>query len=237
MKHLKFAWLLVVLLTLAACGQDVAPDALEATDTVPPTITSDKADYAPGELVMLTGSNWQAGESVHINVDDDQTKSWQRNVDVTADENGNISDQFNIPEWFVATYKVTATGAESGTATASFTDGNVSVQSSGSAIKVKWWKYSGTACTGNSTASGEVDISITTVSLGTPAAGDTGMVKLEASTSAGNQSFSTWSATGSTFRTTSNNPVCFASHNSNRTFTANYVAAPVKVNTTTDLTP
>ena len=43
-----------------------------------PTIQSDKADYAPGELVTLTGSGWGAGESVHINVDDDQTKTWSR---------------------------------------------------------------------------------------------------------------------------------------------------------------
>ena len=28
-----------------------------------PTIASDKADYAPGEAVALTGSGWAAGES------------------------------------------------------------------------------------------------------------------------------------------------------------------------------
>lgn len=128
MKQLKFVWLLVVLLTLAACGQDVAPETLKAADTAAPTITSDKEDYAPGELVTLSGSNWQAGESVHINVDDDQTKTWARNVDVTADKNGSITDQFNLPDWFVATYKVTATGAQSGTATTGFTDGNVVVR-------------------------------------------------------------------------------------------------------------
>ena len=38
---------------------------------------------------------------------------------------GAISDQFNLPDWFVAQYSVTATGASSGTATWSFTDGNV----------------------------------------------------------------------------------------------------------------
>ena len=44
---------------------------------------------------------------------------------MTADASGNISDQFNLPDWFVATYTVTATGAQSGVATTSFTDGNV----------------------------------------------------------------------------------------------------------------
>jgi hypothetical protein len=33
-----------------------------------PTIPSDKDDYAPGSTVTLTGSHWQAGEPVHINI-------------------------------------------------------------------------------------------------------------------------------------------------------------------------
>jgi hypothetical protein len=98
------------------------------TGTSPaPTIQSDKDDYAPGELVTLTGGGWQAGESVHINVNDDVGKTWSYDKDVTADASGNITDQFNLPDWFVATYNVTATGA-SGTATTSFTDGNVVVR-------------------------------------------------------------------------------------------------------------
>ena len=37
-----------------------------------PSISSDKADYNPGDTVTLTGYNWAAGESVHIVVNDDQ---------------------------------------------------------------------------------------------------------------------------------------------------------------------
>src|SRR5829696_10479260 len=59
-----------------------------------PTIQSDKADYAPGELVTLTGSGWQSGESVHINVNDDVGQTWNRNVNVIADESGSIRDSF-----------------------------------------------------------------------------------------------------------------------------------------------
>jgi hypothetical protein len=108
----------------AALAQDTG------TSTAP-TIQSDKADYGPGELVTLTGSNWQSGESVHINVNDDVGQTWSRNVDVTADASGNISDSFNLPDWFVATYTVTASGA-SGTATTSFTDGNVDITNAAS---------------------------------------------------------------------------------------------------------
>jgi hypothetical protein len=90
------------------------------------TIQSDKDDYAPGKTVTLTGSNWQPGESVHINVNDDQGKTWSRNVDVTADASGRIQYQFQLPTSFVATYEVTAMGEQSGVATTSFTEGNVS---------------------------------------------------------------------------------------------------------------
>ena len=97
----------------------------------PPSVWSDKADYAPGEQVALSGANWAPGESVHIRVNDDAGETWRRDVDVTADESGAISDQFNLPDWFVAQYSVTATGASSGTATWSFTDGNIKVKSAG----------------------------------------------------------------------------------------------------------
>jgi len=93
-----------------------------------PTINSDKADYAPGDAVVLSGEGWQAGESVQIDVEDSEGKTWTHQVTVTADEGGSVRDEFNLPEWFVATYSVTATGEVSGVATATFTDGNVYVK-------------------------------------------------------------------------------------------------------------
>ena len=98
--------------------------ALAAVDpgTPSPAISSDQADYAPGSLVTLAGSNWAPGETVHIYVNDDQARTWDRDTDVTADANGAIEDQFTLPDWFVATYAVRATGPVSGTALSSFTD-------------------------------------------------------------------------------------------------------------------
>src|SRR3990170_2194508 len=46
------------------------PPTAEPTVAVPPTIQSDKADYAPGETVTLTGANWAPGELVLIFVND-----------------------------------------------------------------------------------------------------------------------------------------------------------------------
>src|SRR5436305_11420529 len=53
-----------------------------------PWISSDMPDYPPGALVTLISQNWQPGEAVHINVNDDAGQTWSRNVDLTADSNG-----------------------------------------------------------------------------------------------------------------------------------------------------
>src|SRR3954463_4416980 len=85
-----------------------------------PAIWSDKADYSPGEHVVLSGANWQPGESVHVTVNDDAGSTgnrdgagstWNRDVDVVADGAGNIADEFDLPNWFVARYSVRATGS------------------------------------------------------------------------------------------------------------------------------
>src|SRR5918999_4278496 len=113
-------------LLLAVAGTTMALTSDPSGTTAPaPTIQSDKADYAPGETVTLTGSNWQPGEPVHINVNDDEGQTWSRNVDVTADDSGQIQDQFQLPDWFVAVYNVTATGESGSVANTTFTDGNL----------------------------------------------------------------------------------------------------------------
>jgi hypothetical protein len=99
------------------------------TFTEAPTIQSDKDDYPPGGRVMLTGGNWQPGETVHIYVNDDHGSSWSRSVDVVADDAGQITDAFNLPDWFVAVYSIRASGPISGNAAFSFTDAiNVAVK-------------------------------------------------------------------------------------------------------------
>jgi hypothetical protein len=93
-----------------------------------PSIATDKPDYAPGETVTLSGANWGAGESVHVVVNDDGGQTWRYENDVTAAADGSFSVQFNLPDWFVATYTAAASGS-SGTATTTFTDANVQVTS------------------------------------------------------------------------------------------------------------
>jgi hypothetical protein len=128
------------------------------------TIRSEEASDAPGKTVTLTGSNWQPGESVYINVKDDQGKTWGHNVDVTADASGQLQVQFQLPEWFVAPYKVTAMGDQSGVATTSFTDGDVSFRSTSPAPASWTANYSthgGGSTTDNTCATGGTDRSKT----------------------------------------------------------------------------
>jgi hypothetical protein len=148
-KAAAFALFALVLLTALALASS-SRAAVESPS--PPQVWSDKADYAPGETVTLSGANWAPGEAVHIRINDDAGETWRRDVDVTADESGAISDQFNLPDWFVAQYSVTATGASSGTATWSFTDANVSnINGSASAAEGSSGSYSANVTACNST--------------------------------------------------------------------------------------
>jgi hypothetical protein len=133
-----------------------------ATETGPtflalaPTISSDKADYEPGATVTLTGHNWAASEDVHLFVNDDEGRVWSYSTDVVADLSGDFTAQFVLPNTFVANYTATATGSVSGTATTTFTDGNITAHlESGegvASITVNYADYGGTAttCTGAS---------------------------------------------------------------------------------------
>ena len=115
--------LIGLVLTLLSVVPAAKADRYNPADFAP-MVWSDKGDYAPGELVTLSGEHWKPGETVHIRVNDDTSSSWDRDVDVTADETGGIADQFNLPNWFVAKYRVTATGASGAVATHTFTDAN-----------------------------------------------------------------------------------------------------------------
>jgi hypothetical protein len=204
-----------------------------------PTIQSDKEDYPPGGHVVLTGSNWQAGESVNIFVNDDEGKTWQRNVDVVADQNGDIRDEFDLPDWFVATYQVTATGDQSGTAKTSFTDANVEAKANlpGTATtKVKWVLYNSTDCTGTAVAqgpSGGVTLTGSTASALTGANKDQSLKMTAEPSSSDNKAFDKWTdANGTTLAKLGNDATTTCQTNFNNgqgivTFTANYAAPSV----------
>ena len=227
------------LLAIPAIAMALTADTSGSTSPAP-TIQSDKADYAPGELVTLTGGNWQPGESVHIYVNDDEGNTWSRNVDVTADASGNISDSFNLPDWFVATYKVTATGAQSGMATTTFTDGNVQVRANLSGTET--WTLTKTVYTASSDCSGTGTSTTSTITGNdqntTGLGSSTQSVKLQASanSSGGTQVkvFDGWTAVDNApYTNLDERTICVQGFKSGRQdYRANYVVnqAPVANN-------
>ncbi len=61
------------------------------------TLKTDKADYAPGEIVTFTGSGWQPGETVRLTVSEDADSHFDFEFTAVADEHGNIVNQEFFP--------------------------------------------------------------------------------------------------------------------------------------------
>ncbi|HZP83921.1 MAG TPA: Ig-like domain-containing protein, partial [Chthonomonadaceae bacterium] len=98
------------------------------------TVTTDKPDYAPGDTVYITGSGFQPGETVTLQVvHTDGTVEGGAGHDpwnVTADGDGNIASTWYVDpdDSLGSTLQLTATGASSGcVATATLTDSVTSV--------------------------------------------------------------------------------------------------------------
>ncbi len=55
-------------------------------------VQTDKADYAPGEVIVITGGGWDPGEAVALLLHEEPTIHPDRRVTVIADASGNIFD-------------------------------------------------------------------------------------------------------------------------------------------------
>ena len=146
--------------TTESTTTDTEPSTTESTPppSGTPTVASDKDDYGPGAHVTLTGTNWRPGETVTVDVNDDVGQTWRRTVTVTASASGEIADEFNLPDWFVATYNVVATGPISGTARTTFTDASLKIfpapAGSGVSFTLTYQGFTNSACT---TGAGSTD--------------------------------------------------------------------------------
>src|SRR5690242_7270383 len=107
------------------------------------TIKTDQLDYPPGSTVIITGTGWQPGETVTLQVlhegetGDNTTSGAHAPFTVVADANGNVTSQWIVPldeDELGATLLLTAVGGSSGrTANCTFTDAintNTSLSSS-----------------------------------------------------------------------------------------------------------
>ncbi|HEV2492766.1 MAG TPA: kelch repeat-containing protein [Terriglobia bacterium] len=87
------------------------------------TVKTDKADYPPGTTVNITGSGWQAGETVTLTMVESPLIDTHGPYPVTADASGNISDSsFTTDSHDInVTFTLTAVG-QSSQAQTIFTD-------------------------------------------------------------------------------------------------------------------
>src|SRR6266516_2391539 len=89
------------------------------------TVATDKADYAPGENVVITGSGWEPGETVVLILHEDPQLDPDLQLTAFADENGDFTNtDFSVDVFDIGvTFTLSATGGSSGlTAETTFTD-------------------------------------------------------------------------------------------------------------------
>ena len=88
-----------------------------------PTLDSDEETYAPGDTVTLTGSDWHAGDTVRVAVNDNGSDAWDHSADVTVAADGTLTDTFDLPDGLEAEFTATATDPTDRSATATFSAG------------------------------------------------------------------------------------------------------------------
>src|SRR5205823_7800351 len=112
--------------TGTSVGGQVVLATLAAGNTSTARISTDRLDYAPGQVVTVNGAGWAAGEDVTIVRHEDPMLEPDSEVTVVAAGSGQFTDQSFTPDTFdVGTrFVLTATGGTSGMrAQTSFTDG------------------------------------------------------------------------------------------------------------------
>jgi YDG domain/MBG domain (YGX type)/Galactose oxidase, central domain len=113
---------------LLLTGGSATPDGTGATRTGElfgfATVTTDQADYPPGETVTITGRGWEPGETVALTLIEEPLYDVHPLRAVIADDAGNIVSTEFIPDWYDLGIKFTLTAYGSvSQARTTFTDG------------------------------------------------------------------------------------------------------------------
>ena len=103
-----------------------------STSILSQTVTTDKADYRPGETAYASGSGWTPGVTIVLNVHEEPELHPDVVTNTTADINGNFSnvviynfDSTDFGSSFTLTVTEDPPSNPAKTATAYFTDGGV----------------------------------------------------------------------------------------------------------------
>jgi len=125
--------LLLFLFILGTIGALALGDAYLDAGLPAPTVTSDKDDYAPGEIAHITGSGWMLDQQVHVEFKETPDYPDYHIYNVNVDANGNWQIDYQVEARHLGVkFTVTAKGSQSGTtAITVFTDGNVTFKALG----------------------------------------------------------------------------------------------------------
>ena len=76
----------------AGGASDPAKETPGSSDDRSVVLQTDKMNYAPGEVIIVTGSGWEPGETVTLRLHESPAVHEDRMVTATADSSGNIFD-------------------------------------------------------------------------------------------------------------------------------------------------
>jgi len=102
----------------------VALDSAVVFNSSGATVTTDRLDYQPGDIATISGTGWQAGETVNIILHEDPHTHTERRVAPVADAEGNFTATYLVEAHDInVKFIIGAKGAASGrTAQTTFTD-------------------------------------------------------------------------------------------------------------------
>jgi len=125
--------LLLSLFVLGTIGALALGDAYLDAGLSAPTVTSDKDDYAPGEIAHITGSGWTLDQQVHVEFKEYPDYPDYHIYDVNVDANGNWKIDYQVEARHIGVkFTVTSKGAQTGFLTQTvFTDANVEFSATG----------------------------------------------------------------------------------------------------------
>ncbi len=96
-----------------------------------PTISTDREDYLPGDIVLIEGDHWLPGEQVRLEIDHSTVSHGNTILTATADASGHVyNDEFLIqPIHLGESFTLMASGQRSGlSASTTFTDGRATLE-------------------------------------------------------------------------------------------------------------
>lgn len=192
------------------------------------SVTTDKLDYSPGETAVITGTGWQAGETVNIILHEDPHTTTERRLTAQANANGDFQVRYLVEAHDIfVTFIVGAKGQTSArTAQTTFTDAaTIKALSGQSGITFTLTKtsYNSNDCSGAGTPITITNVD-STVGDETTGISASKSVKLEAAaTSTQNTAFVNWSSSSS-FTLINARTICTVRFNLNgsKIFVANY---------------